>query len=198
MAVTARKEHRGVLTYHDLWHTPEDGNRYEIIDGEAYVTPPPLTGHQRALRNLGRILDRHVTKNDLGEVLYAPVGVVLEKPTAVQPDLIFVAKGRVAIIQEKAVFGAPDLVVEMLSPSTAARDRGLKKDLYARSGVQCYWLLDPRRLTLQALHLEHGLFRLEANYTGAATFRPSLFPGLTIRLAEVWVQPGESPSGGRT
>ena len=111
--------------------------------------------------------------------------------------VIFVVKGRVAIIQEKAVFGAPDLVVEMLSPSTAARDRGLKKDLYARSGVQCYWLLDPRRLTLQALHLEHGLFRLEANYTGAATFRPSLFPGLTIRLAEVWVQPGESPSGGR-
>jgi Uma2 family endonuclease len=197
MAVTARKEHRGALTYHDLWHTPEDGNRYEIIDGEAYVTPPPLTGHQRALRNLGRILDRHVTENDLGEVLYAPVGVVLEKPTGVQPDLIFVAKERLSTIQEKAVFGAPDLIVEVLSPSTAARDRGLKKDLYARTGVRCYWLLDPRRQTLQAFHLEHGVFRLEADSAGAATFRPSLFPGLTIRLAEVGGQPRKSPSGGR-
>jgi Uma2 family endonuclease len=197
MAVTARKEHRGALTYRDLWHTPEDGNRYEIIDGEAYVTPPPLTGHQRALRNLGRILDRYVTENNLGEVVYAPVGVVLEKPTGVQPDLIFVAKERLSIIHEKAVFGAPDLVVEMLSPSTAARDRGLKKDLYARTGVRCYWLLDPRRQTLQAFHLEHGVFRLEADYAGAATFRPLLFPGLAIRLAEVWVQPRKSPSGGR-
>jgi len=189
MAVAARKEHYGPLTYRDLWHTPEDGNRYEIIEGEVYVTPPPLTVHQRVCRNIERILDRHVTENDLGEVLYAPVGVVLEKPSGVQPDVIFVAKNRLSIIQEKAVFGAPDLIVEVLSSSTAARDRGLKKDLYTRAGVRHYWLLDPRKKTLQALRLEGDCYVLEAEHTGNVPFRPSLFPTLVISLAEVWVEP---------
>jgi Uma2 family endonuclease len=188
MAVAAGKEYRGFLTYRDLWHTPEDGNRYEIIAGEVYVTPPLLTVHQRVCRNIERILDRHATENDLGEVLYAPVGVVLEKPSSVQPDVIFVAKNRLSIIQEKAVFGAPDLIIEILSSSTAARDRGLKKDLYARAGVHHYWLLDPRKKALQAFRLEEDNYVLEAEPTGRATFRPSLFPTLVIHLAEVWVE----------
>ena len=187
MAVAARKERRGFLTYRDLWHTPEDGNRYEIIGGEVYVTPPPYTVHQRVSRNLERILDRHVTENDLGEVLHAPVGVVLEKPSGVQPDIIFIAKPRLSIIQEKAVFGAPDLVVEVLAPSTASRDRGLKKELYARTGVEHYWLLDPRKQALQAFRLERGAYVVDAEHSGGATFRPSLFPRLSIRLSEVWV-----------
>ncbi len=186
MPVTARKESHGPLTYRDLWHTPEDGNRYEIINGEVSVTPPPNTGHQRVSRNLGRILDRHVTEHDLGEVLYAPVGVVLEKPSGVQPDVIFVVKGRRSIIQEKAVFGAPDLVVEVLSSSTASRDRGVKKDLYARAGVRHYWLFDPRKRTLQAFRLDKDRYVLEAERTGTATFRPSLFPKLAIALGDVW------------
>jgi Uma2 family endonuclease len=188
MAVAARKERRGFLTYRDLWHSPEDGNRYEIINGEVYVTPPPHTAHQRVSRNLERILDRHVAANDLGEVLYAPVGVVLEKPSGVQPDIMFIAKSRLSIIQEKAVFGAPDLVVEILSSSTAGRDRGVKRALYARTGVRHYWLLDPRKRVLQAFRLETGGFTLEAEHTGGGTFRPSLFPGLSIRLADVWVE----------
>jgi len=188
MAVAAPKEHRGALTYRDLWCTPEDGNRYEIIEGEVYVTPPPLTVHQRVSRNLSRILDRHVTENDLGEVLYAPVGVVLEKPSGVQPDVIFIGKDRLSILQEKAVFGAPDLVVEVLSVSTAGRDRGLKKDLYARTGVRHYWLLDPRKQVLQAFRLDAGGYVREAECAGTGTFRPSLFRGLSIRLADVWAK----------
>lgn len=186
MAVAALRLQRGSRTYRDLWHTPEDGNRYEIIDGEVSVTPPPFTTHQRVSRNLARILDRYVTDHDLGEILYAPVGVVLEKPSGVQPDLIFISKARLAIIQDKAVFGAPDLVVEVLSSSTASRDRGLKKDLYARTGVQHYWLLDPRKQTLQAFRLEEDGYRLETERSGAAIFRSSLFPGFTLRLAGVW------------
>jgi Uma2 family endonuclease len=188
MAVAARREYRGLLTYRDLWHTPEDGNRYEIIHGEVYVTPPPLTVHQRVSRNLERILDRHVVENDLGEVLHAPLGVVLEKPSGVQPDVVFIAKGRLSIVQEKAVFGAPDLIVEVLSSSTASRDRGLKKELYARTQVRHYWLLDPRRKTFQALRLQGGRYVLEAEHAGEERFRPSLFPGLVIPLADVWVK----------
>lgn len=190
MVLAAHKERRGSLTYRDLWHTPEDGSRYEIINGEVYVTPPPYTVHQRVSRNLERILDRHVTQNDLGEVLHAPVGVVLEKPSGVQPDIIFIAKARLSIIEEKAVFGAPDLVVEILSSSTAGRDRGLKKDLYAHTGIAHYWILDPRKQTLHAFRLEAGAYVMEAEHTRGATFRPSLFPGLSIRLADVWVKGG--------
>ena len=94
MALTLHKERRGSLTYRDLWRTPEDGNRYEIIDGEVCVTPPPLTVHQRVSRNLAMMLHRHATDHDLGEILYAPVGVVLERPSGVQPDVMFVAKHR--------------------------------------------------------------------------------------------------------
>ncbi len=187
MAVAARKDRQGFLTYRDLWDTPEDGNRYEIISGHVYVTPQPTTTHQRVSRNLAMVLDRHVTENDHGEILYARIGVVLEKPSGVQPDIIFVAKDRLSIIQEKAVFGAPDLVVELLSSSTAGRDRGIKKDLYARTGVAHYWLLDPRKNVLQAFRLGTGTYIVEAERTGAATFRPSLFPGLSIRLSDVWV-----------
>jgi Uma2 family endonuclease len=186
VATAARKSRQGSLTYRDLWNVPEDGNRYEIIDGEVYVTPPPLTAHQRALRNLATILHAHATEHGLGEILFAPVGVVLEKPSGVQPDVIFVAKARSSIIKEKAVFGAPDLVVEILSASTAARDRGVKKDLYARAGVEHYWLVDPRRRTVQAHRLESGRYVLEVECHAGSTFRPSLFPRLSIRLADLW------------
>jgi len=186
MGVTARKEHQGSLTYRDLWCAPEDGNRYEIMEGEVYVTPPPSVTHQRVSGNLGRILMNHVVAHDLGIVLLAPVGVVLEKLSGVQPDIIFVARRRLSIVQEKAVFGAPDLVAEVLSSSTAARDRGVKKDLYARSRVQHYWLLDPRKQTLQAFRLQRDAYTRAAERTGKAIFRPPLFPGLVIRLADVW------------
>jgi Uma2 family endonuclease len=187
MAGPAHKHRRGTLTYRALWQTPDDGNRYEIIDGEVYVSPPPFTVHQRVSRNLHRILDQHVSARDLGEVLYAPVGVVLGRPHGLQPDLIFVAKDHLSIIQEKAVFGAPDLVVEVLSSSTASRDRVLKKDVYGRSGVRHYWILDPRKHTLHAFRLESDAYVLEAERAGACTYRPRLFPGLAIQLAHVWV-----------
>ena len=188
MVVAARKLQRGVLTYKDLWHTPDDGNRYEIINGEVFVTPPPMTVHQRVIRNLVDVLQRHVSENDLGEILWAPVGVVLEKPTGVQPDVLFVAKNRLSIIQEKALFGAPDLVIEVLSSSTAARDRGVKKDLYERAGVRYYWLIDPRKQSVHALCLQAGASRLEVEHRGNAVFRPLLFPKLAIHLARVWVR----------
>lgn len=187
MGTAARKQLRGQLTYHDLWHTPDDGNRYEIIEGELCMTPPPYTVHQRVSRNLSWILHNYVTQHGLGEVLYAPVGVVLGKPNGVQPDVVFIAKERRDILREKAIFGAPDLVVEILSTSTSARDRGIKKDLFARSGVPYYWLVDPRKKTLLALRLRGAAYVVEAELSGNAVFRPALFPNLVIHLAEVWV-----------
>ena len=131
-------------TWEDVLRMPDDGNRYEFIGGRLYVTPAPVTRHQRVLARLWSALFRILVDSGLGEVLSAPL--LVEFPGTgdrVQPDLLFVSHERRAIIGEKQVTGAPDLVVEILSPSTAHRDRGIKLDLYARHGVREYWIADP-------------------------------------------------------
>ena len=131
-------------TWEDVLRMPDDGNRYEFIGGRLYVTPAPAIRHQRISKRLQAALMRILEDAGRGEVFYAPF--LVEFPgigDRVQPDLIFVSDERREIIAEKQVLGAPDLVVEILSPSTAHRDRGIKLDLYARSGVRQYWIVDP-------------------------------------------------------
>src|SRR5215213_5112922 len=100
----------------DIWDTPEDGKRYEVIDGALYVTPPPGWGHQRGLGKLYLVVGNHVYTNGLGEVVQAPVGVKLDDENGIEPDLVYVSNARRHIIVERGVEGAPDLVVEVLSP----------------------------------------------------------------------------------
>ena len=131
-------------TWDDVQRMPDDGNRYEFIGGRLYVTPAPVTRHQRISKRLQAALMRILEDPGHGEVFYAPF--LVEFPGTgdrVQPDLLFVSDDRREIIGEKQVLGAPDLVVEILSPSTARRDRGIKLDLYARRGVRQYWIVDP-------------------------------------------------------
>jgi len=188
MAVAAHKLSRSRLTFRDLWQTPDDGNRWEIVHGEVHVSPPPDVAHQTTALNLASLLRAHARNLDLGDVWVAPIGVVLGKAIGVQPDIVYVAKERLDIVQEKAIFGAPDLVIEILSPSTATRDRGIKKEAYEQSGVAHYWMIDPKRHTLLALHLQSEGYVIEAEVNGAAQFRPQLFPTLTIRLSEIWAR----------
>ncbi len=131
-------------TWEDVLRMPDDGNRYEFIGGRLYVTAAPVIRHQRISKRLEAALVRVLEDPGHGEVFDAPC--LVEFPGAgdrVQPDLLFVSDERREIIGEKQVLGAPDLVVEILSPSTAHRDRGIKLDLYARSGVRQYWIVDP-------------------------------------------------------
>lgn len=186
MAQTARIARRGSLTYRDLWHTPDDGNRWEIIDGEVCVSPAPYVSHQRAVAALYRLLDRHVRLARSGEVFLAPIAVILDTSSGVQPDIDYVARRQRAIVQEKGIVGAPELVIEVLSNATSSRDRGVKKDLYARSGVPHYWLVDPRTRSLLALRLADGVYGREAECGPRGVFRPTLFPGLTLRLRDVF------------
>ena len=188
MAQAARAQRQGIATYRDLWHAPDDGNRWEIINGEVYVSPAPYVSHQEVVFNLAVIVRRHVDRRRLGRVFIAPIGVVLGKPSGVQPDIVFVAQQHRSIIQDKGIFGAPDLLVEVLSTFTASRDRVMKKDLYARSGVRHYWLVDPRKQTLQALRLEDGAYAVESEVGTRGTFRPTLFPGLAICMRDVFAR----------
>jgi Uma2 family endonuclease len=131
------------LTYEDYCRLPSDGKRYEIIDGELFVTPSPFRPHQRVVTRLTRYLSTFVEENELGEVFVAPFDVVFSRFDVVEPDLLYVSKGRLSVLTEKNVQGAPDLVVEVLSPSTAETDRTIKLKLYARYGVQEHWIIDP-------------------------------------------------------
>src|SRR6266498_4123278 len=130
------------FTYEDYLLLPED-RRYEIIDGDLFMTPAPGTPHQRIVGNLYLRLRQHVDDSGLGEVLCAPCDVVLSPTDVVQPDILFVAAARLSIIGEKYISEAPDLVVEVLSPSTAERDQDLKMKLYARFAVREFWIADP-------------------------------------------------------
>lgn len=122
---------------------PNDGKRYQILDGELDVTPAPTPRHQRISRKLCRMLEDGLGSGGRGEVFYAPIDVILDRHNVVEPDLVYVSAARAGIIGEKAIEGAPDIIVEVLSPSTRRTDVLVKSELYARFGVAWYIIVDP-------------------------------------------------------
>ncbi len=170
----------------DIWDAPDDGNRYEVIDGDLVVTPPPGWSHQRAIMNLSGAIWAYLRRNDVGFVVPAPTGVVLDPETGVEPDVVYVSRERASIISERGVEGAPDLVVEALSPSTAARDRGIKMRRYATASIPHYWILDPRAQTLEVYRLGAEGYELIGIFKAHDVFRPEVFPGLEIPINELW------------
>jgi Uma2 family endonuclease len=161
----------------------DDHNRYEIIDGDLQVTPAPAPEHQWASSGFHRILSTHVWDNRLGIVMFAPFDVIFTKNDVVQPDIFYITAEQIG---RRGIEEAPTLVVEVLSPSTTARDRGIKRELYERQGVPHYWLAHPTRRTLEVHELRGGQYELMATLTGNAEFRPALFPDLVIPLREIW------------
>lgn len=177
------------LTYDDYLFFPEDGQRHEILDGEHYVSPSPLIQHQRISGRIYRPLSSWVEERQLGEVLYAPVDVVLSAHDVVQPDLFYVSKQRARILTEKNVQGAPDLVIEILSPRTRRTDEGIKLERYERLGVDEYWMLNPDLATAKIYRRDGNRFVLAAELSAAAgdVLATPLLPGFEIPLAEIFV-----------
>jgi len=174
------------LTYEDYVELPDDGRRYEILDGELEVSPAPAPLHQRVSQNLSFALHGHVRSRKLGSVYCAPIDVILAPTTVVQPDLVFVSAGREAIVTARAVEGPPDLVVEILSPWSVRRDRVAKAAVYARFGIGQYWLLDPEARRAEVYESGSGEYRLIATHGATGIMRTSLFPELQIDLETVW------------
>src|SRR5215831_18447125 len=114
---------RIVLTYADLATTPADGKRYELLEGELYVTAAPRLRHQQIASNLYLLLGPHVRQAGLGEILFAPLDVILSNITVIEPDLVYVDTARLDRLSDRGIEGPPTLVIEILSPSTAAADR---------------------------------------------------------------------------
>ncbi len=173
------------LTYEDYRHIPDD-ERYELLDGELVMSPSPKEIHQRIDMDLGRLIGNFVAENHLGRVYSAPFDVVLSEVDVVQPDLLFVSSERANIITPDNVRGAPDLVVEILSPSTAERDRTRKRALYARYGVPEYWLVDPDARTVTVLRLDDGAFAEVAHYGAGQTLTSPTLVGFTVNLDDIF------------
>jgi Uma2 family endonuclease len=144
------------------------------------MAPAPDTWHQDWSRKLFRLIDRFLSQHALGELYYAPIDVVLDAENTVQPDLVFVARPNATIVQRRAIFGTPDLVIELVSLASVRRDRYDKRALYARFGVRDYWIADPANQSLEVLTLKEGCYELHcaAEVQGELTSR--VLPGLTF------------------
>ena len=170
----------------DIWDCPDDGRRYEVIDGQLYVSPAPSFEHQYLATNLLLHVGPFVRERHLGKIVMAPIGVKLDDENGVEPDLVYISNERANIIAERGVEGAPDLVVEILSPSTQARDRGVKMRRYAAAGVLHYWILDPAARALEERVLGPDGYELVGVFGPGSVFRPRLFPGLEIPIDDLW------------
>src|SRR5215510_11926298 len=148
-----------VWTYEDYLGV-EDEVYFEIINGKAFMSPAPELFHQRWAGRLYFAIQRHVASKNLGEVFFAPVDVVLDEKNIVQPDLVFVSVANAGLLERRGIMGAPDLVVEIISPTSLRRDRYDKRELYARFGVKEFWLADVANRSIEVLSLQKGSYQL--------------------------------------
>ncbi|MDH7578354.1 MAG: Uma2 family endonuclease [Bacillota bacterium] len=175
------------FTYQDYCLLPED-RRVELIGGDFYLVPSPSVIHQKVAANIEDILRNFVKEHQLGEVLLAPLDVVLSPYDVVQPDVMFISNTRKQIITEANIQGPPDLVVEVLSPGTAERDRTIKKKLYARSGVRELWLVNTAAQVIEVFDLEKAEEEQPALFTraGKETLTSKVLPGLQADLDQIF------------
>ena len=173
------------LTYADYLKTSDD-ERYELLNGELIMSPSPKEIHQDILSILHLQIGAFVRERSLGKVYFSPFDVVLSDTDVVQPDLLFVSNERADIITADNVQGAPDLVVEILSPATAERDRTIKLDLYSQHGVKEYWIVDPDVKTITVLLRGESRFEVSGVYGEGQTLRSPTLAGFSVALEEVF------------
>jgi Uma2 family endonuclease len=184
-----------LLTYDDLCRMPDDGNRYELVSGEIVVSPAPTWVHQEVLVRLGEVVRPFVRAGNLGRVGLAPLDIHLGRHDIVQPDMIFVSREREHVLTSNGTEGAPDLVVEILSPSTRQRDLREKLALYASSGVREYWAVEVAPPDFMLLVLKDGeLARVPHD---GKTVRSVVLAGLEIDLASLFANLGAYRIGSR-
>jgi Uma2 family endonuclease len=179
------------LTYDDFLLFPDDGARHELIDGEHYVTPSPNIRHQAILGNLYFLVRAWLEQHPVGRAFMAPLDVVFTNFDVVEPDLLFVSRHRAAeILTARHVMGAPDIVVEIGSPSTRKRDETIKRRLYERSGVAEYWVVDPDLEVVRVYRSADGRFErpLERRADAGDVLTSPHLDGLEMPLDRIFAE----------
>jgi len=181
------------LTYDDFVLFPDDGKRHELIDGEHFVTPSPNLGHQRVVGALHAAIYVWLQSNPIGEIFVAPFDVLLSNVDVVEPDLLYISNERKQVIlTPKHVTGAPELVIEVASPSTRARDETVKRRLFERQGVLEYWVVDPDLQTVRIYLLQDGTFGrpIELAREREDVLSTRFLPGLELALTRIFPEEG--------
>jgi Uma2 family endonuclease len=176
-------------TYAEFARLPSGGStRSEVIDGELVMTPAPGLRHQQIVMHLSWLLYGFVRENEVGTVFGNPVDVLFAEGDYLEPDIVFVGTSRNDVLTDRGVEGPPDLVVEVVSPSTAARDRGVKLERYGFYGVPEYWVIDPAERTVEVLHLSgHTYEPVVYDETGILSWTPAGGDAtLKVSLAELF------------
>jgi Uma2 family endonuclease len=181
MKATAHK-----MTYDEYCLLPEDRNQYELFDGELVMTPSPSREHQRIAGKLYARLVDHVEKNSLGEAYIAPLDTIFDPYTTLQPDILFVSKERLPEVGRERIEGAPDLVVEVLSPSTFHKDLRRKMTVYSRFGVQEYWIVDPEMKTIELYSQGEQGLELARRFSAGETFESRLISGFRVEVDSIF------------
>jgi Uma2 family endonuclease len=180
------------MTYDDLLAFPDDGLRHELIDGEHIVSPAPGSAHQLIVGNLYVLIRQFLQQHPVGVVMLAPFDVVFSQYDVVEPDLIYFSRERFkTVVGEKNASGAPDIAIEVLSPSSRRRDEILKRRLYERTGVPEYWIVDPDLEAVKIYRLVEGRYEKSAELSleqGDSLSTPVL-PGFSIILTAVFELP---------
>ena len=174
------------MTYDQYCLLPEDRNRYELFDGELVMTPSPTAQHQRIVLRLASELDSYVKTNGLGEVFVAPLDTIFDQYTVMQPDILYVSRERVPLVVKERIEGAPDLVVEVLSPSTFYIDLRRKMAVYAQFGVQEYWIVDPETQTIELYGRVGEGLELARRSSSDETFESPLLPGFQLLVNSIF------------
>ena len=177
------------LTYDDFVLFPDDGKRHELIDGEHYVTPSPNTRHQTIAGTLYFLIRAYLEGHRIGRVFSAPYDVVLSQFDVVEPDILYLSHARAAaVITPQHVQGVPELVVEITSPGTRARDETIKRHLYERAGVTEYWVVDPDTDVVRVYRRAGESFErpIELSREAGDTLTTELLPGLDLPLARIF------------
>ena len=178
---------QGEWTYEDYRRLPDDRFRYEIIGGNLYMSPAPSTKHQLASVELTYALVSFVKKHNLGRVYEAPIDVILpDLASPVQPDILFIAKERLDIVREQFIDGAPDLIVEALSPGSLRHDRHTKFQLYAAAGVKEYWIADPDACTVDVYVPRGNAYVPLGHFALDGSIQSELFPELRVPVKDIF------------
>ena len=179
------KEKTKQYTYEDYEKLPE-GAPYQLIGGELIMTPSPMPYHQIIARNIGFELLKFNEQRRLGEVIFAPLDVYLSETETYQPDIIFISKDRLNIIGEKKIEAAPDLVIEILSPSTAYYDLRHKKRIYEKSGVKEYWIVDPMEKGIEVYENVNGEFKVFSQAQEKDRVKSKLLDGFEVEMEKAF------------
>jgi Uma2 family endonuclease len=176
------------LTVDDYRQLPEGPPFYQLIEGTLCMAASPDRFHQDILSNLHYILRSYLEGRRLGSVHLSPSDVQLTDLNVYQPDLYYVSKKRRSILTRQGASGAPDLVVEIMSPKTARLDQGVKREVYAREGVEEMWIVDPNRKRVEIFHFGESIDVPFGTFGTRQSFESPLFPGLKIGVARVFEQ----------